>query len=412
MSLIPEQLRDYELLKIYSPDADCNHPGKQPIGSTKTGPFYTADDPELVDHIKSGGNVGLPLNGPLVVFDVDDPEFGELLGRQLPPTFSVRTGSGGEHRYYHCPEWSDNRQFTVAESDYGSIRAEGWQVVIPPSVHPETSERYQVQSDRLITSVGPESIQSVVEKAANTAGAGGGGGDRGGGTGGGSVGWSDSEIPENYPNQKATWSELKVWLQRNGFLTEFDRTTCNDWSGLEFKLAKCLAEGGFSEGSISDALDRLHHNAKWHNRGSDYRTETVRTAIQSAVDDPYVEFSTPGDMDGNTSESRKTESGTEGTGPKGGENMTEFTEQEEVKVKEGDSDGDRAIQAVRVEGKDGADEFEFISVRKGRVRTVELTDGSEGQMIDVDETNGKSVGGTADLDLVIEALTELRDELN
>ena len=92
--------------------------------------------------------------------------------------------------------------------------------------------------------------------------------------------------------------------------------------------------------------------------------------------------------------------------------MTDFTEKETVQVKEGDSDGDRAIEAVRVEGQDGSDEFEFVSIRKGRVRSVQLTDGSEGLMVDTDETNGKSVGGTADLDLVIEALTELRDELN
>lgn len=92
--------------------------------------------------------------------------------------------------------------------------------------------------------------------------------------------------------------------------------------------------------------------------------------------------------------------------------MPEFTEKETVQVKEGSSDGDRAIEAVKVEGKDGSDTFEFVSIRKGRVQTVELTSGEEGQMIDIDETNGKSVGGTADLELVIEALKELNEEIN
>jgi hypothetical protein len=415
--VIPEQLKDDEyLLKIHSPEADCNYPGKQPVGSAETGPFYTSSDPELVSHIQDGGNVGKALKGPLVVFDVDHEEFASELSRKLPPTFVVESGGSGfgQHWYYHCPEWAENRQFKVQGTDYGSLRTGNWQVVIPPSVHPESGNQYQVDSDSLISSVGIHEIENLISgisgiRTANTTG---GGGKSGGG---GSVGSSElPEIPSEYPQRDSEWRTMQSWLEANNLLGEFDRTADTDWSGTEFKIAKCLAEAGFSEKSISSVLDRLSHNSKWHSRGESYRTRTVRKAILSACNDEYVDFSNTVDMGASkASERRKTESGSEGTGSKRGENnMPEFTEKESTQVKEGSSDGDRAVEAVRVEGQDGSDTFEFVSIRKGRVQTVELTNGEEGQMIDVDETNGKSVGGTADLDLVIEALQELQEEIN
>jgi len=414
--VIPEQLKDDGyLLKIHGPESDCNHPGKQPVGSAETGPFYTGSDPELESHIQDGGNVGKALKGPLVVFDVDHEEFASELSSKLPPTFVVESGGSGfgQHWYYHCPEWAENRQFKVQGTDYGSLRTGNWQVVIPPSVHPESGNQYQVDSDSLISSVGIHEIENLISgisgiRTANTTG---GGGESGGG--GGSVGGL-RELPEEYPEKSVNWDTMRSWLDSNQLLHEFNRTSSTDWSGLEFKIAKCLAEGGFSEESISEALNRLSANSKWHSRGQSYQQRTVRKAVLAACDDDYVDFSKSDDMGASkASESRKTESGSEGTRQKGGDNnMPEFTEKETVQVKEGSSDGDRAIEAVKVEGKDGSDTFEFVSIRKGRVQTVELTNGQEGQMIDIDETNGKSVGGTADLELVIEALKELNEEIN
>jgi hypothetical protein len=181
---------------------------------------------------------------------------------------------------------------------------------------------------------------------------------------------------------------------------------------LEFKICKCLAEGGFSEASISDALDRLHHNSKWHSRGSDYKTRTVRNAITAAVNDPYVDFSETGDMTGNTVESRKTDSG--GTSPRkeGGEfDMVDFNEKESVLAKESNDEGSTAVKAVKVEGHDGSDSFEFVSLRKGNLRERETADGDRALVVDIDDTNGKSVGSPDDLDVVIDSLKQLQDEL-
>ncbi|WP_344820669.1 bifunctional DNA primase/polymerase, partial [Actinoplanes cyaneus] len=208
--MIPEQLKDDEyLLKIHGPEADCNHPGKQPVGSAETGPFYTGSDPELESHIQDGGNVGKALKGPLVVFDVDHEEFASELSMKLPPTFVVESGGSGfgQHWYYHCPEWAENRQFKVQGSDYGSLRTGNWQVVIPPSVHPESGNQYQVDSDRLISSVGIHEIENLISgisgiRTANTTG--------GGGGGGGSVGGL-RELPEEYPEKSVDWDTMRSW---------------------------------------------------------------------------------------------------------------------------------------------------------------------------------------------------------
>jgi hypothetical protein len=377
--------------------------------SASEGPFYRSTDPELRDHIKNGGNVGRVLRDDMIAFDVDHQELLDEL-EDWPETLVVESGGDGVgyHVYYRCPGWNENqRELRSGSVNIGGVRSGNSYCLVPPSVHDETGNRYTVETDRNPAEVSSSRISELLDeygKAANTGGGGGGGG----GVGGSPV----PSIPSEYPNRSADWERLAGWLSSNGLLSHLDKTASKDWSGVEFAVAKCLAEGGFSEDGISDALDRLTHKSKWHSRGSDYQKRTVRKAIVAACDDEFVDFSNTGDMGAEASESRKTESGDGSTGHQGGENMTEFTEKETVHVKEGDSDGDRAIQAVRVEGRDGDDEFEFVSVRKGQVRSVELTDGSEGMMVDVDETNGNSIGGTADLDLVIEALTELREELD
>jgi hypothetical protein len=376
--------------------------------SASEGPFYRSTDPELRDHIKNGGNVGRVLRDDMIAFDVDHQELLDEL-EDWPETLVIKSGGDGVgyHYYYRCPGWNENqRELRLGSVNIGGVRSGNSYCLAPPSVHDETGNRYTVETSHDPAEVSSSRISGLLDEYGKAANTGGGGG--GGGVGGSPV----PSIPSEYPNRSADWERLAGWLSSNGLLSHLDKTASKDWSGVEFAVAKCLAEGGFSEDGISDALDRLTHKSKWHSRGSDYQKRTVRKAIVAACDDEFVDFSDTGDMGAEASESRKTEFGSSDTEPEGGENMTDFTEKETVQVKEGDSDGDRAIEAVRVEGQDGSDEFEFVSIRKGRVRSVQLTDGSEGLMVDTDETNGKSVGGTADLDLVIEALTELRDELN
>jgi hypothetical protein len=402
MSEIPTQLvTEDRLIKIKPKSKEPEH--------SPEGPFFQASDSEIQEWIEDGGNVGLNL-GDLVALDVDSNRFRRIASEKLLPTFTVRSGGGGEHRYYKC-DWSGKRQFKSGQTDFGSVRSGNWYTVIPPSVHP-SGANYTVLKNRPIQKI-PEAqmiefLESVAEETDSQHSGGGGGG---GGCAGSS---SIPEIPSEYPNQSAEWSQMQNWLSANNLLEPLNRTASSDWSGLEFKICKCLAEGGFSEASISDALDRLHNNSKWHSRGSDYKTRTVRNAITAAVNDPYVDFSDTGDMDGRTSESRKTEESGEGRTLRGGEtNMTDFNETKSVLAKESNDEGATAVKAVKIEGYDPSDdsEFEFVSLRKGNLRERQTADGDSALVVDIDDTNGKSVGSPADLDVVIDALEQLRDEL-
>jgi len=413
MVSIPEQLsEESHFIRLYPEE-------KKPVGSTTKGPFFEYSSTELNDWINDGGNVGLSLNNDLVVFDIDSSQLRDILNDYLPHSFTTVTGSGGYHRFFRCTGWTELRQFKNGDTDLGSLRSNSWQVVIPPSVHPN-GNRYQLNSAVPIADISVDDINQVIEKIPNqNVSSNTGGGSGGGGSGG--VGTDIPDIPERYPNNDVSKEKAQSYLKQAGFLSDLKRTrSCRDWSGFEFKISKCLSDRGCSEKSIKSALNGLHHNAKWHNRESEYRTRTVRNAIQQTIDDiddpdtnEFVDFST-GDMtSSNEVESHKTESsGIEGSRNKGGENtMPTFEDKESVQVKGGDSDGDRAIQATKVEGQDGSDEFEFVSIRKGRVQEVELTSGESGLMVDIDQTSSKSVGGTQDLDLVIEALQELQDEI-
>lgn len=281
--VIPDQLRDAPLIRLETK-------GKRPV----VGPREVEPIEDIREWLGRGGNVGVSLSGELVVVDVDAGKLAEIADDVLPPTFTIATGGGGEHRYFRCAGWDANRKF----GDLGSIRSEGWQVAAPPSIHPN-GDPYQVTEDRAIERVEPARFEELIEEAsdrpwydstaANTS--------RGGapGVGGGGAG-AGASLPAGYPDRSASWSTCKSWLQANRPIwLKFQKTTSSDWSGDEFAVAKCLAEGGFAVDTIRDALDRLHPNAKWH-RGSDelsveeYQGLTVQKAIEAAASDPYVDW--------------------------------------------------------------------------------------------------------------------------
>jgi len=386
-------------------------------GSVK-GPHFHKDDEDLQSHIQNGGNVGRVLKDDVVAIDVDDGDLIEYI-EDLPESLIIKSGGSGFsfHYYYRCSDYQDNQtKLTVQQSDLGSIRSGNAYCAVPPSIHPDSQNQYEIYQNQELADLDKSDLTELLaefnrelDNSQHHGGIGGGSSQHGVG----SLSGASEPIPENYPNKQVDLSKTKSWLKSNGFLQDLNRTTASDWSGIEFKLAKCLAEGGFSSDSIYNTLDRLNHNSKWHNQDENYRKLTVQKAIESAVDDEFVEFST-GDMTSSDEvESHKTESsGIEGSRNKGGENtMPTFTDRESVQVKAGANDGDRAIEAKRVEGQDGSDEFEFISIRKGRVQEVELTSGESGLAVNIDQSNSTSVGGTQDLDLIIEALEELRDEI-
>lgn len=111
-------------------------------------------DPAAIDEWAAKGlieNVGLRCGDRgLVVLDFDGMDgyqrFVEAFG-ELADTHTVATGSGnGMHLYYTVTgELPRSRPFKLPNST-GEVRAKGMQVVIPPSVHPETGALYTVQN--------------------------------------------------------------------------------------------------------------------------------------------------------------------------------------------------------------------------------------------------------------------------
>lgn len=98
-------------------------------------------------------NIGLATGqicGGYIVIDLDrHPEQGidgyEVLrdwervhDTELPETWTAISGSGGYHFYYH----TDKAMRGYQGSDGIDLRADGSQIILPPSIHPETGKRY------------------------------------------------------------------------------------------------------------------------------------------------------------------------------------------------------------------------------------------------------------------------------
>lgn len=374
-------------------------------GQSPDGPFYAATDQELTRWLDSGGNVGLNL-GPLVCVDVDNPEFQKLVDDQLPESFSVRSGSGGEHRYFQS-DWSGRRAFSDSDTELGSVRSGNWYVVVPPSTHPNGNQ-YRVLDEKPIQSVDESRLSAFLEEATTRFGSGSANTGRAAAAGG--VG-GIPDIPPEYPNREVGWQTCKKWLLSNGFLSELGLST-GDRSVREFKLAKCLAEGGFSESAISATLDRLPHDSKWHERGDRYRNRTVRKAVVAACNDSYVTFNSPD------------ESGS-GAGPDEGKaqdrtmssNDATYTTREEVVVLESDDpeEGEQTVKATVTEVEDSGEQYEFVQILAGTIEVDDTFGASPNWQTNGNGQDKTRTIGKADpeyLRVVANALEELAEEID
>lgn len=93
------------------------------------------------------GNVGMVCGNGLVVVDIDihkpdvDRSIAEAERLGLPATFEARTGSGGRHLIYRADRpvaSAPLRGFPGID-----IKADGGQIVVAPSIHPDTGQPYQ-----------------------------------------------------------------------------------------------------------------------------------------------------------------------------------------------------------------------------------------------------------------------------
>jgi len=125
--------------------------------------FQYSDEP-LQERINNGGNYGVVCGfGDLIVIDADTQEVVDAVNQNLPPTFTVRTGGGGFHFYYKCPNFDDPIRLKENKSgDVGDVQAAGKQVVGPGSVHP-SGNKYKIEKDYEINKVKKEDIKFALK---------------------------------------------------------------------------------------------------------------------------------------------------------------------------------------------------------------------------------------------------------
>jgi len=162
---IPAQLRrdEFRFVPILSGEKRPFEPRWNAPGGNN----YRFDDPKLAGYLLSGYNWGTCTGmGGLIIFDSDAEVRLEEIGvaADLPETFAVRTGGGGLHRYYICPDSGAKIVMYDAEDGrhLGEVQTLGFQAVGPGSIHPNGS-RYRVEVDAPIASVTWSDIYRLLE---------------------------------------------------------------------------------------------------------------------------------------------------------------------------------------------------------------------------------------------------------
>lgn len=165
-----------------SKGAACKQAGKHPPGNGSTG--ASADKRAVIAAFEKAGpgaNVGIATGldrGGILVLDVDlDPAKGidgfarlEVLGLELPPTRTAKTGRGGRHYFFRITEdlGSLNGADGGALGRGLDVRARGYYVVAAPSLH-RNGTRYEWENDLPIAPI-PAHLRALLgERKARTA---------------------------------------------------------------------------------------------------------------------------------------------------------------------------------------------------------------------------------------------------
>jgi predicted transcriptional regulator len=115
-------------------------------------------EPATFDEIHSWHRAGLlenvgivcgAVSNNLVVLDVDGPAGYPAFAAMFPhlaETFTVATGGGvGQHVYLFADELPDTVRAMNTPLGHLELRANGCQIVAPPSVHPDTGQPYKIE---------------------------------------------------------------------------------------------------------------------------------------------------------------------------------------------------------------------------------------------------------------------------
>jgi len=145
--IIPQQLNKFKFCKIKKGT-------KKPFEKDWVNKPLTYE--EIQKYVESGNNYGVLCGyDGLIVIDSDSNELKEAVEKGLPKSFRVRTGGGGTHDYYICPEL---KKKIVLQTDkhFGEVQSYGTQVVGPGSIHPNGKAYEVISSNPIIEITFPE----------------------------------------------------------------------------------------------------------------------------------------------------------------------------------------------------------------------------------------------------------------
>jgi len=168
---IPAQLRDERFRFVPILNGRKKPEGK----SWSTDANHPCDHAVLAGYLAEGHNYGVVTGmGGLVVVDIDDPDALNELGvlSRIPGTFTVKTGRGGYHFYFDCPELDHQIGIyhpTLKDPDnkneplhLGEIQSRGQQIVGPGSTHPN-GNKYDLINDAPILSISKADVFKLLD---------------------------------------------------------------------------------------------------------------------------------------------------------------------------------------------------------------------------------------------------------
>ena len=118
---------------------------------------------QIREHARRSTNYGVLCGyGGLAVPDADRPELEKAIASCLPETLTIRTGGGGAHFYFLCPEVHRRIVLEKDGTHYGEVQSFGQQVVGPGSVHPNGC-RYEIVKDHAIQAISYDQLLTAIE---------------------------------------------------------------------------------------------------------------------------------------------------------------------------------------------------------------------------------------------------------
>jgi phenylalanyl-tRNA synthetase beta subunit len=143
-----------ELFKIQG-EVFYDEPGNLPL-----------EDQEVNKIIESNWNAGLLTgSGGVEVLDADSKELFDWACSNLPPTYTIKTGSEEEHYHFYFKRKGENQKIILEKENkhFGEWMASGQQVVMAGSIHPQTKREYAIFKDLPIAEISEDDIDSIKE---------------------------------------------------------------------------------------------------------------------------------------------------------------------------------------------------------------------------------------------------------